>query len=58
MWNRLFELLFGCSHKRLSRPVTPARHSPGPRDTYVVCLDCGKKLAYDLETMTLGKVLE
>src|SRR5438067_2132018 len=58
MISRLFNLLFGCSHKRTSRPVTPSKKSGQPQDTYVVCLECGKHLAYDLKKMQMGKVLE
>ncbi len=58
MLGRLLDVLFGCAHKRLSRPVTPRKDSGGPRDTYVVCLDCGKRLAYDLKTMRVGKALD
>jgi hypothetical protein len=36
-----FELLFGCWHRNLSRPFTMSGW------TYEVCLNCGKKLAYD-----------
>jgi hypothetical protein len=54
----LFELLFGCRHRRLSRPVTPTKQSGGARETYVVCLDCGKRLAYDLTTMRVGKAMK
>jgi hypothetical protein len=36
-----FELLFGCWHRDLSRPFTLSGW------TYEVCLNCGKKLAYD-----------
>ena len=36
-----FELLFGCRHRNLSRPFTLSGW------TYEVCLNCGKKLAYD-----------
>jgi hypothetical protein len=54
---RLFDLLFGCPHRRLSRPLTTADPG-GPRQTYVVCLDCGKRLAYDLETMRVGKQID
>jgi len=36
-----FELLFGCWHRNLSRPFTLSGW------TYEVCLNCGKKLAYD-----------
>jgi hypothetical protein len=57
--DKLLDLLFRCSHKRLSRPVTPTSARGAPRKaTYVVCLDCGKHFAYDLKTMTLGKKLE
>lgn len=58
MLGRLFEMLFGCAHRRLSRPVTPSKNTPGDRQTYVVCLDCGKRLAYDLKDMRVGKVLD
>ena len=54
---RLFDLLFGCPHRRLSRPLT-ATEPGGPRQTCVVCLDCGKRLAYDLEKMRVGKQLD
>jgi hypothetical protein len=40
MW-RVIELLFGCWHHNLSRPFTLSGW------TYEVCLNCGKKLAYD-----------
>ena len=36
-----FELQFGCWHRNLSRPFTLSGW------TYEVCLNCGKKLAYD-----------
>jgi hypothetical protein len=55
---RLFDLLFGCRHRRLSRPVTPTKQSDGPRHTYVVCLDCGKRLVYDLTTMRVGQAMK
>jgi hypothetical protein len=58
MLSRLFNLLFGCSHRRISRPVTPTKQSTGPRDTYVVCFECGKHIAYDLKAMKLGKELK
>jgi len=57
--NRLFDLLFGCPHKRLSRPVTPSSKPGSPKGvTYVVCLDCGKHLGYDMKTMKIGKPIE
>jgi len=36
-----FELLFGCWHRNLSRPFALSGWA------YEVCLNCGKKLAYD-----------
>jgi hypothetical protein len=36
-----FDFLFGCWHRNLSRPFTLSGW------TYEVCLNCGKKLAYD-----------
>lgn len=54
--------IFGCSHRRTTFPLTPARkglaHSaPGAarNGTYVVCLDCGKEFAYDWSEMRLGE---
>jgi hypothetical protein len=58
MFRKVLDLLFGCPHKRLSRPLTPSKRSSGSRETYVVCLDCGKHLAYDMKTMRLGKPIE
>jgi len=56
MIDSLLNLLFRCSHKRLSRPVTPVvRHGQPPVETYVVCLDCGQHFAYDARNMRLGK---
>lgn len=56
---KLLDLLFRCSHRRLSRPLTPASVRGSPRGTtYVVCLDCGKHFAYDLKAMKLGKKLD
>jgi hypothetical protein len=56
MIDSLMNLLFRCSHKRLSRPVTPvARNGDSGGETYVVCLDCGKRFSYDTQNMRLGK---
>jgi hypothetical protein len=52
----MLDMLFGCSHKHYSFPIT-AR--PGQQrseaasvtGTYVVCLDCGKEFAYDWQEM-------
>ncbi len=52
----LFDVLFGCSHKNFSFPITKRRgerNSPATSvtGTYVVCLDCGKEFAYDWQQM-------
>jgi hypothetical protein len=52
----LFDLVFGCSHKRCSFPMSTRgakRRSPAASltGTYVVCLDCGKEFPYDWKTM-------
>jgi hypothetical protein len=52
----MFDVFFGCSHKRYSFPITA---KPGQRrseaasitGTYVVCLDCGREFAYDWQEM-------
>jgi hypothetical protein len=51
--------LFGCAHRRLTRPITPIRKPGEPSgETYVVCLDCGKQFAYDWNHMRIGKPIE
>ena len=49
----LFNLLFGCSHKNYSFPITlrASRGGAAAARTYVVCLDCGKEFAYDWNQM-------
>ncbi len=54
----LFDIVFGCSHKRCSFPITvrgKLRRSPAASvtGTYVVCLDCGKEFPYDWKEMKL-----
>ncbi len=39
------EILFGCSHSRLTRPFTIEA------ETYKVCLDCGKQIYYSAQEM-------
>jgi hypothetical protein len=39
------EILFGCRHDKLTRPFTL------DRETYKVCLDCGRQIYYSPETM-------
>lgn len=59
MIDTMLNLLFKCSHRRLTRPVTPVGKTGGPHgETYVACLDCGKKFAYDTTQMKIGKPLD
>ncbi|HET7872548.1 MAG TPA: hypothetical protein VFL42_08560 [Terriglobales bacterium] len=54
----LLDVLFGCTHKRFSFPITKR---PGQRQsdaasltgTYVSCLDCGKEFPYDWKEMKI-----
>lgn len=39
------EILFGCTHTRVTRPFTIAE------ETYEVCLDCGKQIYYSAQDM-------
>lgn len=62
MFRSLFTAFFGCSHERYTFPQTPKRrgsYSPASsatrHGTYVVCLDCGKELAYNWEEMRVGE---
>jgi hypothetical protein len=51
----VFDVLFGCCHKRLSFPITTKnrRHLEAAEvtGTYVVCLECGKEFPYDWHRM-------
>jgi hypothetical protein len=54
----LFDVLFGCSHKNFSFPITKRpgqRLSPAAQltGTYVSCLGCGKEFAYDWHEMKI-----
>jgi hypothetical protein len=54
----LLDVLFGCSHKNFSFPITKR---PGQRlssaaqltGTYVACLGCGKEFPYDWHEMKI-----
>jgi hypothetical protein len=48
---KIWEFLFGCWHGRLSRPFTISG------DTYKVCLSCGRKLTYSLDTMSIMRTM-
>jgi hypothetical protein len=56
MIDTIANLLFRCSHQRITRPITPVSKG-GDRsgETYVVCLECGKQFHYDLTEMRIGK---
>ena len=43
--NFFSEILFGCSHGRVTRPFTLGE------ETYKVCLDCGKQIYYSAQEM-------
>src|SRR5450759_4223474 len=59
MIDTVLNLMFRCAHRHLTRPLTPVSKAGVPHgDTYVVCLDCGKQFAYDLEEMRVGKPIE
>jgi DNA-directed RNA polymerase subunit RPC12/RpoP len=59
MIDTLLNLLFRCSHRRLTRPVAPiTKAGEPPSQSYVVCLDCGKQFEYDLKEMRIGKAID
>lgn len=54
MISNLIDSLFGCSHKRITFPITikqGQKQKNGNTATYVVCLDCGGEFAYDWKNM-------
>jgi hypothetical protein len=62
MFSTLANWLFGCSHRRTSFPMTRRTglraegQGKAPRsETYVVCLDCGRRFAYDWSEMRIAK---
>jgi hypothetical protein len=55
----LYDSVFGCRHRRMTRPMTPVTRPGVPSgETYVVCLDCGKQFAYDWDHMRLGEPID
>ncbi len=59
MIDTVLNLLFRCSHRRLTRPVTPVSKAGQPHgETYIVCLDCGKQFSYDMKEMRIGKPID
>ncbi len=60
MMSTLLSSLFGCSHRRTTFPITPARRSGfgnSNKGTYVVCLDCGKEFGYNWQDMKVGEAV-
>jgi len=58
MVGAMINFLLGCRHHRITRPITPVpKRGAPPNETYVACLDCGRRLHYDLTTMRIGKPL-
>jgi hypothetical protein len=58
MFNSVINLLFGCSHQRITRPFTRLGKPGAPHGvTYVVCLDCGREFAYDWKEMRMGPAI-
>ena len=53
----VLDLLFGCPHRRTTFPITPRKGvgvlGVSRFGTYVVCLECGKELAYDWQEMRI-----
>jgi hypothetical protein len=51
--------LFGCSHRRLTRPITLGRKlGVSSGEMSVACLDCGRQFAYDWNQMRIGKEID
>lgn len=47
----VFDWLFGCHHPHMSRVFTIRGYS------YRVCIDCGARFEYSLDTMSVRRVL-
>jgi hypothetical protein len=45
----IYDILFGCHHSNVTRPFTLRKDDS--KETYKVCLDCGRELAYSATTM-------
>jgi hypothetical protein len=61
MFNSLLSAMFGCSHRRTTFPLTPARRAVAGatrHGTYVVCLDCGKEFDYNWSEMRVGEAVD
>jgi hypothetical protein len=59
MIDTLYNILFRCHHRNITRPVTPVSKAGVPdKGTYVVCLDCGKQFHYDWKEMRMGRAVD
>jgi hypothetical protein len=59
MIDNLFNLLFRCRHRHLTRPITPISAAGVPEgEPYVVCLDCGKHFPFNAREMRMGKRID
>ena len=59
MIDAIWNLLFRCAHRHLTRPFTPLGEQGVPQgQTYVVCLDCTRQFAYNLKDMRIGKAID
>jgi hypothetical protein len=62
MFGKILDTLFGCWHQHYSFPMTvrgsQRSAAAAVTGTYVVCLDCGKELAYDWKTMKIIQAAE
>ena len=54
MFHSILEILFGCSHRTTTFPLTPRRDSGRVNGAYVVCLDCGREFGYDWNAMRMA----
>lgn len=54
MLDSIFNLIFRCKHRSLSRPITPVKLPESGGETYVVCLDCGKRFLYSWQEMRIS----
>ena len=55
MLTNLRLLVFGCSHRRTTFPMTFLAGAHAPGGTHVTCLDCGLEFKYDWSAMRIGE---
>jgi hypothetical protein len=59
MLDAVLNALFGCSHSRITFPITPGPRPAGTgvhrHGTYVVCLECGQEFRYDWHEMRVAE---